>query len=201
VSASSDCSASRSLTGLPRRLRMESCQVRHRQLAQKRTHETVNHERSGIAIFTASLSLGGLRLRLAWRQVRRRRLAHLSTAGHYACVMIGRPHTALQRQDRDRRLRGKLPGERYATPPPGGRVRDPGVACEFGSSGRPRNAAAVARSAQRGNALIKRARRSLDTLRLKLREQRCLPARNASRDSFTRSSLKLSNSALKRWTK
>lgn len=75
MSAPSDCCVAGSLTDLRWRFRMESCQVRQRQLAQNRTHEIVNHARIGIAIFIASPSLGALCLRLAWRQVRRRRFA------------------------------------------------------------------------------------------------------------------------------
>jgi hypothetical protein len=108
VSACSDCFAPGSLTDL--RWRMESCQARHRQLAQNRTHEIVNHARIGIAIFIASPSLGALCLRLAWREVRRRRFAHLSTARHYACAMIGPLRAALYQQDRNSRLRGNVAG-------------------------------------------------------------------------------------------
>ena len=123
VSACSDCFAPGSLTGLGWSLRMESCQVRHRQLAQNRTHQIVNQTRIGIAIFIASPLLGGLCLRLAWRQVRRRRFAHLSTAGHYVCVMIGLLCTALYQQDRERATQERY-RERDATPPLRGRVRE-----------------------------------------------------------------------------
>jgi hypothetical protein len=69
VSAPSDGLASGSLTDLRWRFPMESCQVRHRQLAQNRTPEIVNHARIGIAIFIASPSLGALCV-FGWHSVR-----------------------------------------------------------------------------------------------------------------------------------